>query len=159
MEEDYPGPSDLFSSEDVYKILALVNEVLSEVNYYYWVNKAQSEYFEVLDWIEFKFKSGNHLFLTAGLDSDGIKIAEPDFDLITTNLRDEFKGAVSIDKREATKFKIWKNNIGKDITPSLIKHEKGILNDQIVLKFLGGDDIIIFLGIEGLEVDYFHESD
>lgn len=157
MEEEYPGPGDIFSADEVYKILALVNETLKGVNYYYWVNKAQAEPFEVLDWIELSFESGQRLFLTAGIDSDGIKLADPDFDLIKSNLRDEFKGAVTLEKRDASQHKIWQNNFGKDIIPSLTKHEKGMLNDSIVLKFDDGDDVIIYLGLEGLEVDYFEE--
>jgi hypothetical protein len=159
MEEEYPGPEDLFTTDEVYQILALVNEALSGVQFHYWVNKAQGQHFEVLDWIELQFESGKKMFLTAGLDSDGIKLGDPDFELIRANLRDEFKGVVSLDSRDVSGHDFWSGNLGKPITPSLIKHEKGMLNDSIVLKFEEGDDIEITLGLEGLEVDYFEGDD
>jgi len=160
MEEDveYPGPDDLFSTDEVYALLALVNETLSGVYYHYWVNKAQGQHFEVLDWIELRFNSGNKIFLTAGIESDGIKLGTPDFELIRANLRDEFKGVVVLESRDVSGHAIWANNMGLEITPSLIKHEKGMLNDSIVLRFTEGDDVEISLGLEGLEVDYFEEE-
>jgi hypothetical protein len=155
MEEDYPGFDDLFSAEEVYKLLALVNETISGVHYHFWVNKSQGQHFEVLDWIELQFSSGNKLFLTAGIETDGIKLGAPDFDLIRANLRDEFKGVVTLESRNVSAHEIWSENLAKAITPSLFKHEKGMLNDSIVLKFENGSDIEIRLGLDGLEVGYF----
>lgn len=160
MMDDIPQPteSDYFSTEEVYKILALVNEKLSGVTYYFWVNKSQEQHFEVLDWIELKFESGNSLVLTAGLETDGIKVAEPDFDLIRANLRDEFKGVVTLEARDASGHKAWKDALGKAITPSLVRHEGKMLNESIVLKFEDADDIEIYLGLEGLEIDFYEED-
>jgi len=159
MEEEYPGNDDLFSTDEVYQLLALVNETLSGINYHFWVNKAQGQNFEVLDWIELQFESGHKMFLTAGVETDGIKLGEPDFELIRSNLRDEFKGVVTLESRNVSSHKIWAENLGKPIIPSLVKHEKGMINDSIVLKFEEGDDVEITLGLEGLEVDYFEGDD
>lgn len=158
-DDDELTDSDFFTTDEVYRLLGLVNETLSGVVYHFWVNKAQGQHFEVLDWIELRFDSGNILFLTAGLDSDGIRIGEPDFEAIRNNLRDEFKGVVTLETRDVSTHKIWKDTLGKSIVPSLIRHEGRMLNESIVLKFEEADDVEIFLGMEGLEVDFYEEDD
>ncbi len=158
-ENELPGEGDFFTTEEVYAIAALVNEKLSGITYHYWVNKASNEVFEVLDWITLQFESGNSITLTGGLDSDGIKLVNPDFSAEQKRLEAEFDGKVTIATRDASKHKIWKECIGQEFTPSLVKYEGRMLNDSIALKFPGADDVIIFLGLEGLEVDYYEEDE
>jgi hypothetical protein len=158
-EQELPGEGDFFTTEEVYQIAALVNEKLSGVFYHYWVNKASAEVFEVLDWISLRFESGNSLTLTGGLDSDGIKLVSPNFDEERLELEKKFEGKVTIETRNASKHKFWKECIGQEITPSLIKADGKVMNESIVLKFPDTDDVIIFLGLEGLEVDYFEDDE
>lgn len=158
-EQELPGEGDFFSTEEVYQIAALVNEKLAGVEYHYWVNKASAEIFEVLDWISLRFESGNSLTFTGGLDSDGIKLVKPDFAVEQKRLEKDFDGKVSIDTRNASKYKVWKECIGQEITPSLVKVEDKVLNDSLVLKFPKADAVIIFLGLEGLEVDYYEDDE
>ena len=157
-ENELPGENDFFTTEEIYEIAALVNEKLAGVSYHYWVNKASQEVFEVLDWITLKFESGNEVTFTGGLESDGIKLVKPDFEADRKRLEIEFEGKVTIESRDASKHKLWKECIGLELTPSLVKYEGKMLNDSLVLKFPDADALIIFLGLEGLEVDYFEDE-
>ena len=159
--EDFQELTDanFFTVAEVYQLTEMVNETLASVSYHYWVNRAQGQLFEVLDWITFHFESGQSLSITAGPDSDGIKVSEPNIEAERKRLEEEFKGVVTIETRNASKIRFWKDAIGKSITPSFIKHEGKVLNDSIVLKFEGAEPVEIFLGLEGLEVDDFDEED
>lgn len=150
--------ANFFTTEELYTLASLVNEQLAGVVYHYWVNKASETPFEVLDYITLAFRSGNALTLTAGEESDGLKITEPDFNAIRTRLEAEFKGKVTIESRDVSKHKLWKEALGKELTPSLMRYEGRVLNDSLVLKFPDSDSIEIFLGLEGMEVDYFDED-
>jgi hypothetical protein len=155
--EEQPEAS-YFSAGELYAIAALVNEKIKKVTYHYWVNKASQEVFEVLDWISLDFESGNTITFTGGLDSDGIKIVAPDFEQERLRLEEEFGGKVSIEARNASGNKVWKETIGKEITPSVIKMDEKVMSDSLGLKFNGADDLVIFLGLEGLEVDYLEDD-
>jgi len=147
--------TDFYTPEELYEIYALVNETIREVHYHYWVNQAKDHRYEVLDWIEFIFDSGKRMVLNAGVDSDGIKLHLPDIEAERAKLEDEFKGAVTIESRDVSSTKLWKAALGKAITPSLLKHEDKVLNDNMVLKFEGAKPIEIYVGLEGLEVEFF----
>ncbi|HOY48699.1 MAG TPA: hypothetical protein PL185_07320 [Flavobacteriales bacterium] len=151
--------ANFFTVAEVYQLTEMVNETLASVSYHYWVNRAQGQLFEVLDWITFHFDSGRSLSITAGPDSDGIKVSEPNIEAERKRLEEEFKGVVTVETRNASKIRFWKDAIGKSITPSFIKHEGKVLNDSVVLKFEGAEPVEIFLGLEGLEVDDFDEED
>lgn len=158
MSQDSLTEANFFTTDEVYKLAALVNETLASVTYHYWVNTAQGQRFEVLDWITLHFESGNNLWLTAGEETDGIKLIEADFPSMQKRLEEEFKGAVTLESKDVSGHKLWKDAIGKAITPSLVHHEERVLNDSIAFHFEGSEDSLeIFLGIEGLEVDYFEE--
>lgn len=149
---------NFFTADELYKIAALVNETISSVDYHYWVNVSHDQRFEVLDWITIHFISGNNLWLTAGEESNGIKLMEADIPALGKKLEKEFKGVVKLESKDVSNHKMWKETLGKAITPSLVHHEDRALNDSLVLKFEGADDLEIFLGIEGLEVDYYEEE-
>jgi len=158
MSNDSLTEANFFTTDEVYKLAALVNESLGSVSYHFWVNTAQGQRFEVLDWISLHFVSGHSMWLTAGEETDGIKLIEADFPSLKKRLEEEFKGAVTLESKDVSGHKFWEGAIGKAITPSLIHHEDRVLNDSIALHFEGSEDSIeIFLGIEGLEVDYFEE--
>lgn len=146
---------EFYTAEELYEIYALVNETIKDVFYHYWVNMAKDHRYEVLDWIEFIFHSGNRMVLNAGVDSDGIKLHLPNFEEEKAKLESEFKGIVTIETRNVSASKQWKGAIGKAITPSLLKHEDKVLNDNMVLKFEGAEPIEIYIGLEGLEVQFF----
>jgi hypothetical protein len=158
-EHDELTEENFFSTDDVYKIAALVNENLAGVVYHYWINNANSPAFEVLDYITLAFKSGNSITLTAGLETDGIRVDEPDFAAERAKLEADFEGKVTIESRDVSQHKFWKSAIGQDITPSLMRFESRVINDSLVLKFEDADAVEIFLGIEGLEVDFFDEDE
>jgi hypothetical protein len=158
MSDDSLTEANFFTADELYKIAALVNESIASVTYHFWVNTAQGQRFEVLDWITLHFQSGNSMWLTAGEDSDGIKLLEADFPSLKAKLEEEFKGVVTYESKDVSNHKLWKDVLGKAITPSLIHHEERALNDSLVLHFEGSEDSLeIFLGIEGLEVDYYEE--
>lgn len=150
--------NDFFTVAEVYQLTELVNETLRDVIYHYWVNKAEEHSFEVLDWIELRCNSGRNVILTAGLESDGIKIADVNIQDEKARLEVEFKGLVTVVSKSAAKHKYWADCLNKSITPSFIKHDGRALNDSFVLKFEGAHDIEIYLGLEGMEVDYFEED-
>ncbi|MCB0819787.1 MAG: hypothetical protein KDC13_04120 [Bacteroidetes bacterium] len=157
-EEEQLTEDNFFETDELYKIAALVNETISSVVYHYWVNKSHGQRFEVLDWITLNFNSGNHMWLTAGEESDGIKLLEADIPALKNKLESEFKGVVTLESKDVSGHKIWKPVLGKPITPSLIQVGDKALNDTLVLKFEGADSIEISLGIEGLEVEFFEED-
>ena len=142
--------ANFFTVAEVYQLTEMVNETLASVSYHYWVNRAQGQLFEVLDWITFHFDSGRSLSITAGPDSDGIKVSEPNIEAERKRLEEEFKGVVTVETRNASKIRFWKDAIGKSITPSFIKHEGKVLNDSVVLKFEGAEPVEILLGLDGL---------
>ena len=158
--EDFQELTDdnFFTVAEVYQLTEMVNETLANVTYHYWVNRANGQLFEVLDWITFNFDSGKNLSITAGPESDGIKVSEPDIDTERKRIEEEFKGVVTIESRDVSNTKYWVDTIGRSITPSFIKHEGRVLNDSIVLKFEGAEPVEIFLGLEGLEVDDYDEE-
>jgi hypothetical protein len=150
--------NDFFTVAEVYQLTELVNETLRDVIYHYWLNKAEENNFEVLDWIELRCESGKNLMLTAGLETDGIKIVDINIQDEKKRLEEEFKGLVSIVSKSAAKHKHWADCLGKAITPSFVKHDGRALNDSFVLKFEDAHDIEIYLGLEGMEVEYFEED-
>jgi hypothetical protein len=157
MEEELTE-NDFFTVAEVYQITELVNETLKDVVYHFWVNKAKEHTFEVLDWIELRCSSGKNIMFTAGLESDGIKIVDVNIQDEKTKLEKEFKGLVTVVSKSAAKHKLWADCLGKTITPSFVKHDGRALNDSFVLKFEGAHDIEIYLGLEGMEVEYFEED-
>ena len=158
MQEEELNESNFFTADELYKIAALVNEGISSVEYHYWVNKAHEQRFEVLDWITLHFESGNTMWLTAGEESDGIKLIEGDIPSLKSRLESEFRGVVTLESKEVSGHKVWKDALGKAITPSLIYVKENALNDSLVLKFEGADSVEISLGIEGLEVEFYDDE-
>jgi hypothetical protein len=156
-EELEPEESNYFSPDELYKIAELVNETIARVEYHYWVNTAQGQRFEVLDWITLHFTSGNTMWLTGGENSDGIHLMEADIPSLAAKLEAEFKGVVTLETKDVSGHKLWKDLLGKAITPSLIHHKNKALNDSLVLKFEGEDSLEILLGIEGLEVELYED--
>lgn len=157
-EEQELTDENFFSPEELYALAALVNEKLAGVVYHFWVNTASGSPFEVLDWVTLAFKSGHSITFTAGTETDGIKIVQPDFEAERKHLEAEFQGKVTIESRDVSKHKLWKDGIGQDITPSLMRYDGKVLNDSIVFKFSDAEPIELFLGLDGLEVDYFDED-
>jgi len=157
MALDRPEESDFFLTDELYQLTELVNETLAGVIYHYWVNTSNEQPFEVLDWITLAFDSRRTITLTAGLETDGIKLVKPDFDAEGKRLNEEFKGLVTIENRNVSNHEIWKDALGKAITPSFLKFEGRALNDSFVLRFEDADDVEISLGLEGMEVDYYEE--
>jgi len=158
MQEEELNRDNFFTADELYQIAALVNETIASVDYHYWVNKAHGQRFEVLDWITFNFHSGNQMWLTAGEESDGIKLMKGDIPHLKDKLENEFKGVVTLESKEVSGHKVWKDTLGKAITPSLIYVKENALNDSLVLKFEGADSVEISLGIEGLEVEFYDDE-
>lgn len=158
MNEFELNENDFFTAEEVYLIMELVNEKIKQVIYHYWINNASNHKLEILDYIEFQFASGNKMFFSSGEESDGIKpFRAYDMDAKNDLLKDLHNNLIYIEQKNVSKHDIWKKCLGKDISPSFIKHDKKHLNDSLVLNFKDAHAVEIYLGLEGMEVDYFSE--
>jgi len=156
MSEDYLNEQDFFTAEEVYLIMQVVNERLAGVHYHYWINKASQESLEILDFIEFKFESGNTLILATDQESDGIKPHKSlDLEAENERLKKELNGLIYLSSKDMSKTALWKSCLKKDIAPSFLQHDGKHLNDNLVLHFEGGKSIEIYLGLEGLEADEY----
>ncbi|MFN4123891.1 MAG: hypothetical protein ACK4GL_11375 [Flavobacteriales bacterium] len=158
MENHQLNENDFFTPEEVYLIMEVVNEKLKAVYYHYWVNNASKEKLEILDYIEFQFESGRKLILASDDESEGIRpLPDYDFDAKSELLKSQHAGIIYMERKDMSKSALWKDALGRDITPSFLQHEKQHLNDNLVFHFEGSDSLEIFLGLEGLEVEVFEE--
>lgn len=156
MENHQLNENDFFTPEEVYLIMEVVNEKLKAVFYHYWVNKASKEKLEILDYIELQFESGRKLILASDEESEGIRpLRDFDFEGKSDLLKSQYNGIIYMERRDMSHSALWKDTLGKDMTPSFLQHEKKHLNDNLVFHFEGADSVEIFLGLEGLEVEVF----
>jgi len=144
-----------FISEELKSLLSMEGNVLDRMVYYYWQNRAKKgEEFEYIDAIGFYFKSIAPVFVRYDESCEGLCVPKFDFELENLKLQAEFGGALIIKERDRSASVLWKDLIGKNIDQVLIEENS---NKQIMIE-IGGQDILIEAGLEGLEIGIYEEE-
>lgn len=157
-----------FSEKEIAAISGLKDETLEYVIYHVWTNVAkQGEMYECLDWLELRFKGMSRIFLTAGEESDGIKVINFDLAEKKKEVAEQFGGQIEIRSYIMNEMELWKPAINLPIEEvKLHQIKETVLNDEIILKFdtkdteTEEDEHQILIGLahdEGLTVE-LHED-
>lgn len=157
--EEQEEASPYFTAEEVNTIKTLAHHPIEQVLYHYWVNNSKNDSFKVLDYIQLVKDDKSSIFITISEETDNLGVSDAfDVEKMKQHLLEEFKGDIVWEIKDVSHTKIWKPNIGKAITLSLLRNESNTLNDSIGLKFEGADDLEIYPSVlDGLEVDYLGE--
>ncbi|PWJ40180.1 hypothetical protein [Sediminitomix flava] len=104
-------------SVEIYKALKnLKGASLEQVVYHVWTNTAnKKEMFECLDWMEIRFTDKSRITLTAGEESDGIKVVSLDLVKERKEVIDKFNGQIDILSYDMNDSKLWEPIISKEI--------------------------------------------
>lgn len=156
-EEEEASP--YFTPIEVNIIKTLAHHPIQQVLYHYWVNNSKDDSFKVLDYIQLVKDDKTSIFITISDDTDNLGVTESfDVEQMKQHLLEEFKGDIVWEIKDVSHTKIWKPNIGKTITLSLIRKDSNTLNDSIGMKFEEADELEIYPSVlDGLEVDYMNE--
>ncbi|MFY8021975.1 MAG: hypothetical protein ACOVP1_12285 [Bacteroidia bacterium] len=144
-----------FISEELKVLLSMEGNKLERIVYYYWQNRAKKgEEFEYIDTIGFYFKNISPVYIRYDESCEGLCVPAFNFELENLKLQAEFGGALLIKDRDRSASVLWKDLIGKNIDQVLIEEHS---NKQIMIE-IGGQDILIEAGLEGLEIGIFEEE-
>jgi hypothetical protein len=144
-----------FITEELKSLLSIEGKVLVRVVYFYWQNRAKKgEEFEYIDTIGFFLSENQSLFIRYDESCEGICIPHFDLELENKKLMAEFAGALFIKDRDRSTSVLWKDLVGKVIDQVLIEENS---NKQLMLE-IGGQDILIEAGLEGLDIGIFEEE-
>jgi len=144
-----------FITEELKNLLSMEGKTLEKVVYYYWQNRAkQGEEFEYIDTIGFFLSENQSLFVRYDESCEGICIPQFDLELENKKLMAEFAGALFIKDRDRSSSVLWRDLVGRQIDQVLIEENS---NKQLMLE-IGGQDILIEAGLEGLDIGIFEEE-
>lgn len=152
-----------FTEQEVHTLHKLEGLKLEHAIYHVWTNLANSkDVFQSLDWIELRFYENIAVYLTAGEESDGIKLV--DFDLLEERkrVRETFGDMIEIRSYLMDHSEQWAPAIGHTVS-SLELHEvrKGMfMNDELLLRFSSEEPHAVLISLaaeEGLLVE-LHED-
>ncbi|MEH0155886.1 hypothetical protein V6R21_17200 [Limibacter armeniacum] len=156
--------NQFFSEKEIKVLQSITGSTISHVLYHVWTNVSKpSEIFESLDWLELRFEDQSRIILTAGEESDGIKIAEINMVDEIERVKEQFGGQIEIRSYLMNEMEIWKPAIGnpiREVSFHQVRKEK-VMNDEITLKFEGEEDHQLMISLsseEGLLVE-LHEDD
>jgi hypothetical protein len=144
-----------FINEELKSLLLMEGKCLNKMVYYYWQNRAKKgEEFEYIDLMGFFLSDNTVIYVRYDESCEGLCI--PDFNLELENLKlaAEFGGALTIKDRDRSSSVLWRDVIGKTIDQVLIEENS---NKQLMIE-IGGQDILIEAGLEGLEIGIFEEE-
>jgi hypothetical protein len=144
-----------FITEELKNLLSIEGKTLEKIVYYYWQNRAKKgEEFEYIDTIGFFLSNNQSLFIRYDEACEGICVPHFDLELENKNLMAEFSGALFIKERDRSSSVLWRDLVGKQIDQVLIEENS---NKQLMLE-IGGQDILIEAGLEGLDIGIFEEE-
>lgn len=154
-----PTPPDCFRLEELEAFQSFENQLLSDVNYYLWLNRAEAGEapFRFLYVLELVFEQPEALLLSSGEDSEAIRVISPETLIDTARGLQTLHGRVSVQRVSAGAFPLWQPVLGRTLEGiRLSKKDDGLyLNDMLLLDF-GSRRIMVQLGLkEGLEVGEF----
>ena len=129
-----------FSDEELFFLNSKEGKRLTKVDYIIWQNlTAKGDGYQALDWVELTFDDGDKLALTAGEESDGLRIAELNFGLEQTKVQQQFDGQVKLERENVSSGSVWKRAMGNQLTSVglLEGPDERIQNNQLQLDFDG----------------------
>ena len=154
-----PTPPGYFRLDELEALQSCENQVLTDVNYYLWLNKTGPGELPLrfLYCLELVFESREPLLLSSGEDSEAICLPPPADLVKTARQLQTLHGQLSIQRVNAGAFPLWEPVAGRALEAiRLSKDETGLyLNDALLLDF-GVRQIAVQLGPkEGLEVGLY----
>ena len=157
--EENQTPPDCFRLEELEQLQSFENQVLEQVNYYFWINQSEADAppYRFLFYLELVFADLRSLLLTSGEESEAIRVSKAEELVKTAEALRALHNKIVIQRVVAENFPLWENVQGKVLTATqLSKNEQGLcLNDALLLDF-GAQKIMVRLSRkEGLEVGLY----
>jgi hypothetical protein len=150
---------DCFSLAELEVFQSLEGAVLTDVNYYLWLNQNDSEGmpYRFLYFLELLFDAHLPLMLTSGEDSAAVRISDAETLVKTADVLQKLHGQISIQRVSAAALPLWQPLIGHSLEAvRLSKNEEGMYyNDALLLDFGTGQVLVALSGKEGLVVDNY----
>lgn len=158
MEQHDPVPVGCFSMEEVERFRALEGSILSDVNYYLWLETEpapDARAYRFLYALELLFESGEALLLCSGDDSEAICCISPEA-LVKTALRlQKIHGRPTIQRLSRRGQGLWFAAMSRPLEAvRLARRDDGLYHNDALLLDFGGAAISVELpGMgEGLEI-------
>lgn len=154
---DDPTPPDCFRMEELEQFQSFESQILVDINYYLWLNQAESEDAVPLRFlyaIELLFDSNESLMLSSGEDTEAIRLINAESLVTTAKQLQELHGKVLIQRVSAVAQPIWQGAAGKMLEAiHLSRNEAGLYHNDAVLLDFGSKRILLSLSqTEGLEL-------
>jgi|GEM_PF-2954514 len=153
-----PKSITFFSEESVGRLKKLEGKILTDVNHYLWINNAKpSEPLEFIDWVELIFKDGTIMIMTAGRESDGIKLPiHFDFAHEQEKIFEQFGHQIHLQLKNMSQSTLWSPTINVPLggVYLMTEDDKHYQNQAVLLDF-NGDIIEVFTNYEGLGVEVY----
>jgi len=132
-------------------------QILVDVNYYLWLNQAESEAevpLRFLYALELLFESNESLMLSSGEDSASIRLIHAESLLNTARQLQALHGKVLIQRVSAVAQPLWQGVSGKMLEAiHLSRNEAGLYHNDAMLLDFGSKRILLRLSErEGLEL-------
>jgi hypothetical protein len=147
---------DCFSLEALQTFQQFEGQVLTDLNYYFWINpgEAGEAAYRFLYFLEMIFDSNESLLLTCGDDSTAIRISEAAELVDTAKKLQALHHKIAIQRVSAGALPLWHPVIGTPLQAiRLSKNEAGMyLNDAMLLDFEAHSIVVQLSRQEGLEI-------
>ncbi len=159
---DDPTPPDCFRMEELEIFQSFENQTLVDVNYYLWLNQAETEdgiLLRFLYALELLFESNESLMLSSGEDSAAIRLINAESLVNTARQLQELHGKVLIQRVSAVAQPLWEGVAWKILQAiHLSRNEAGLYHNDAMLLDFGNTRILISLSErEGLELAPYQE--
>lgn len=154
--QDDPTPPDCFRLEELEQLQSFENQILSDVNYYFWINQVEQEEapYRFLFFLELIFDNQSSLLLTSGEDTEAMQVSNAGELVRTAEALRVLHGKIIIQRVVAGDFPLWSGVQGKMLAHvRLSKNEQGLYaNDALLLDFEEQKILVRLSAREGLEV-------
>lgn len=153
MQSEKQVPADCFPLEALEVFQSAEGNVLSWINYYFWLNATDAAQ-RFLFYVELGFADHSELLLTSGEDSAAIRVGSAADLVDTARHLQQLHHKVSIQRVRAGALPVWVAVLGKPLEAvRLTRNEMGLyLNDALLLEFEGANVLIELAATEGLVV-------
>jgi hypothetical protein len=156
MQHDNLTPPNCFSQAEITALTAFEGQILTGVNYYLWLDlEAGNGAYRFLYALELLFASGETLLLSAGEDTEAIRVISAETLIQTAKKLHELHGQPTIQRLIRDGQGVWAAATGQTLRSiQLARSEEGLfLNDALMLSF-DTTSIVVELpdAGEGLEI-------
>jgi hypothetical protein len=154
---DEQTPPDCFRMEELEIFQSFESQILVDINYYLWLNQAESEEempLRFLYALEMIFESNESMLLCSGEDSEAIRLIDAASLVDTAKQLQALHGKVLIQRISAVAQPIWQGAAGKMLEGiHLSRNETGLYRNDAMLFDFGSKRILLQLSDrEGLEL-------